>query len=101
MKTLRMRLIMVYGSLVLVICLLLGGVAVVVAGGAMRATAYEQLGNTAHDASLIIGGILDREVDVMRQIAAIARIANPASPEADRVGALKPTFRTLPKILLN
>ncbi len=89
MKTLRMRLILVYGALVLVICLLLGGVAVVVAGGAMRSTAYEQLGNTAHDASLIIGGILDREVDVMRQIAAIARIANPASPEADRVGALK------------
>ena len=88
MKSLRMKLILIIGTLVLAVCLMLGGATTYVAGTAVYRMTEDQLQQSAGDAAKIIGLIMNSELDVLAQNAGIARIANPAGDEPTRIKAL-------------
>ncbi len=89
MKSLKMEMITIIGGAIILVCLLLGGSATVIAGNAMTKEMNERLQENASNAANIIGGIVDKEVTVLEQVAGRTRISNPENPMADRVAAMK------------
>ncbi len=88
MKSLKAELVVAIGGLVLAVSILIGASATLVASNAMRQMTTDMLEVSAKDAAVIIGGIAGKELEVLKQVAAQARLANPASSDADNLSVL-------------
>lgn len=88
MKTIKMEMIVVFGAIVLMVCLILGTSVSIVAGTAMTHMTEEQLQKSAGNAAKIVSGILEKETTVLTQIAGRTRISDMDNPMPDRIAAM-------------
>jgi len=89
MRSLRTKLILIFGGLILFVCLLLGAASTYVAGEAMSDTLNLSLENKAKDGGRIVQEIIDKELKIMEQIAGRTRVSNPENPDEDRAAAMQ------------
>ncbi len=87
-KSLKMEMISIIGGVVILVCVLLGAGATYIASDAMTRDMNARLQENARNASQIVGGILDKELKVLEQVAGRTRISNPENPMADRAAAM-------------
>jgi len=88
MKSLRTEMIVFFGGIVLVVCLILGSGATLVASGAMTRNMEQNLTEKAKDAGGTLSKIVDYELRLLEQIAGNPKVSSPDSSAAERVTSL-------------
>lgn len=88
MKSIKWKLIGMTAVMLMVVCLALGGIAIVMSSRALSENTSSNIENKALDAASLVSVNIEKELSVLNQIAGRTRISDPANESTDRSKAL-------------